>query len=150
MIKKLTHPPYIQVLAQKVSENAVQLSQNPFGNYAVQMTLEHWTSEICRDIILNILNNFAHLSIQKFSSSVLEKIIVNFADAEILANITSRAMEPQVLRTLMKNSYGYHIVERLFEKIPDEIEKKELQQSIEKNQNHITDKGLKQKWLSLK
>lgn len=36
---------------QKLVANAIELAQNPYGNYAIQQAFEHWDKEICQDLI---------------------------------------------------------------------------------------------------
>jgi hypothetical protein len=47
--------------------------QNPFGNYVIQHILDELGPEIANDIIDVIIANMISLSMQKFSSNVVEK-----------------------------------------------------------------------------
>lgn len=53
----------------------MDIVQDPFGNYAIQHTMEVYGSQICNGIINEIANNILSLSMQKFSSNVVEKCI---------------------------------------------------------------------------
>jgi len=63
------------MLMEKLSENAVSLVQNPYGNYAVTEVLSYWESQQCQPIFKKLKNKVCQLSIQKFSSNVIEKCL---------------------------------------------------------------------------
>ena len=71
-----------QKLMTKLTENVNELVQNPYGNYAVTEVLSYWDYEICKPIFLKIQNKISQLSIQKFSSNVIERCLEK-ADPEI-------------------------------------------------------------------
>ena len=56
-----------------IQKNCLEIIQNPFGNYIIQHILEEWGSEICKDVTKMIHQNIISLSMQKFSSNVVEK-----------------------------------------------------------------------------
>mmetsp|Transcript_12035 Transcript_12035/g.12055 ORF Transcript_12035/g.12055 Transcript_12035/m.12055 type:complete len:424 (+) Transcript_12035:191-1462(+) len=49
------------------------LAQHPFGNYSLQVAIDSWRQEDCSNIIVTVLDNLQKLSMQKFSSNVVEK-----------------------------------------------------------------------------
>ena len=51
------------------------LSQDAFGNYVVQYVLELGQPEASASIIQKLQGNLAELSLQKFSSNVVEKCL---------------------------------------------------------------------------
>jgi hypothetical protein len=51
----------------------LEIVQNPFGNYAIQHVFEEWGVEICIKIIGIIQQNIFSLSMQKYSSNVVER-----------------------------------------------------------------------------
>ena len=58
-----------------IQKNCLEIIQNPFGNYIIQHILEEWGSEVCKDVTKLIHQNIISLSMQKFSSNVVEKCI---------------------------------------------------------------------------
>lgn len=55
--------------------NCLEIIQNPFGNYIIQYILDEWGFTQCKDVV-NIINaNITSLSMQKFSSNVVEKCL---------------------------------------------------------------------------
>lgn len=60
---------------KKLVENAMELAQNPYGNYAIQQAFEYWDKEICQDIIPKFIGKVYQLSMQKCSSNVIDRCI---------------------------------------------------------------------------
>lgn len=58
-------------------KNCIEIVQDPFGNYAIQYAIDTFGNESCKIIIKEICNNIHSLSMQKFSSNVVEKCIEN-------------------------------------------------------------------------
>jgi hypothetical protein len=56
-----------------ITDNCLSIIQSPFGNYIIQHILEEWGCEIAKVIIDIISKNVISLSMQKFSSNVVEK-----------------------------------------------------------------------------
>jgi hypothetical protein len=56
-----------------ITKNTLEIVQNPFGNYIIQHILDEWGPENSKDIINVIISNIISLSMQKFSSNVVEK-----------------------------------------------------------------------------
>jgi len=55
----------------------LEIVQNPFGNYVIQHILDEWGTEIATPIVDVIVKNIISLSMQKFSSNVVEKCFDN-------------------------------------------------------------------------
>jgi hypothetical protein len=58
-----------------IKPNVLEIVQNPFGNYVIQYIFEEWGVDYCKDIYSIIINNIISLSMQKFSSNVVEKCV---------------------------------------------------------------------------
>jgi hypothetical protein len=56
-----------------LTKNALEIVQSPFGNYVIQHILDEWGPDCIKGIINVIINNMISLSMQKFSSNVVEK-----------------------------------------------------------------------------
>jgi hypothetical protein len=65
-----------QRVISKIMNNPLEIIQNPFGNYIVQHIFEEWGVDICKEVINIILNNVISLSMQKFSSNVVERCLI--------------------------------------------------------------------------
>jgi pumilio RNA-binding family len=62
-------------VVEKLKQNALEIVQNPFGNYIVQHVFDEWGVEACKEILKVVVNNVLSLSMQKFSSNVVEKCL---------------------------------------------------------------------------
>ena len=61
-------------LISEITYNALALVQDPFGNYVVQYILDLQDSRFSDALIRRFINNVCLLSVQKFSSNVIEKV----------------------------------------------------------------------------
>ena len=61
-----------QIIAQ-MAANCIELAQNPYGNYGLQIALDSYPQERCVPIIESIKGKVAHLSVTKYSSNVVER-----------------------------------------------------------------------------
>ena len=64
-----------EMIYKALSENCMALVQSPFGNYAIQTAIETGSHIDCKEIYNSLLKNVLQLSMQKFSSNVIEKCI---------------------------------------------------------------------------
>lgn len=55
--------------------NCLEIVQSPFGNYAIQHLLEEWGMITTKNIVNVIGQNIISLSMQKFSSNVVERCL---------------------------------------------------------------------------
>jgi hypothetical protein len=67
------NPAIKQQFLDQINKNALEIVQNPFGNYIIQHILDEWGAECAKGIIDVIIVNIISLSMQKFSSNVVEK-----------------------------------------------------------------------------
>ena len=68
------------MILDRISKNSLEIVQNPFGNYVIQHILDEWGAEIAAPIVEVIIKNIISLSMQKFSSNVVEKCFDNVND----------------------------------------------------------------------
>lgn len=59
----------------KIAQNCIELSQSPYGNYAVQIVLETYPKEDITPIIESVKGKLIQLSIMKYSSNVIERCL---------------------------------------------------------------------------
>jgi hypothetical protein len=62
---------------QIFQKDYLDLVQDPFGNYAIQFAIDIFGKIECKNIIDAICEEIISLSLQKFSSNVVEKCIEN-------------------------------------------------------------------------
>lgn len=61
-------------LVNVITQNALPLVQDPFGNYVVQYVLELGDAKYSDNLIRRFIEPVRELSVQKFSSNVIEKV----------------------------------------------------------------------------
>jgi len=134
-------------LVDFISQNAIELIQDPYGNYAVQEIMEKWSEQNFKTLYSKVKSKIAQLSIQKFSSNVVEKWL-ELSDAEQRTDFIYSIAKIDKLVNVMKNSFGNYVVQKaLF--IANREAKEILADSIYENIPIIQDKKIKVKWAQL-
>jgi hypothetical protein len=64
-------------LVEEIAKHALPLVQNAFGNYVVQYVLELGVTGYSESVISRFVNHVCILSVQKFSSNVIENVKKN-------------------------------------------------------------------------
>mmetsp|Transcript_31706 Transcript_31706/g.31001 ORF Transcript_31706/g.31001 Transcript_31706/m.31001 type:complete len:189 (+) Transcript_31706:978-1544(+) len=137
------------LIGERLSNNAVQLVQSPYGNYAVQQALDNWPIGYCKKMFDNLEPHLLQLSVQKFSSNVIEKVLEN-AETDVVGRYAKHLTEHEVMKSLIKNSYGYYVMQKLTSILKKhKLPTKKVQQAIEGTLCYVSDKSLKQKWVNL-
>lgn len=151
MVKKLAANTTIDAnrksLVDFVCENAINIVQDPYGNYAVQEIMTLWSEQDFSPLIEKISQKVAQLSIQKFSSNVVEKCLKT-SNTEQRNCIIMHIAKVDKLVTVMKNSYGNYVVQTALDLATDEA-KVALVDSIYHNIPGLQDKKIRVKWAQL-
>ncbi|KAL1917259.1 uncharacterized protein VTP21DRAFT_4915 [Calcarisporiella thermophila] len=101
----------VHQLAEQVIANGLTLVMDPFGNYVVQYILDLHDDLISQRLIhTNFRGNVCRLSMQKFSSNVIEKCI-RVADAVTKNALLEELLNRQRLESLLRDSYGNYVVQ---------------------------------------
>lgn len=101
---------------QIMTENVIEISLNPYGNYAIQFFFENWGVESCPKMVEIILENISFLAIQKYSSNVAEKII-ELIDEEGKKKIKSELLFNTKIIPILKNKYGKYVLQKAIRKM---------------------------------
>ena len=104
--------------------------QHPYANYAVQILLSNTDLSDCDVIIETIIENYLSLSMQKYSSNVVENCI-KFGKESTIKIIFKSIIEQEKLESLLNNNYGNFVLEKLIARLNKE-EKMILIKKIEK------------------
>ena len=117
--------------------------QHPYANYAVQILIMNPIAlPFCNKIIETIVNNYLSLSMQKFSSNVVENCI-KYADEKSVKKIYNQIIDQEKIESLLNNNYGNYVLEKLIERLNKE-DKIKLAKKIEKfGKNKILSNCLK-------
>ncbi|KAL4346632.1 hypothetical protein GQ457_17G004130 [Hibiscus cannabinus] len=71
---------YKKKLLEEISANGLLLAQDAYGNYVVQFILELKIPSATSTLTSQFEGNYVHLSLQKFSSHVVEKCLIVLTD----------------------------------------------------------------------
>ncbi|CAO1613387.1 unnamed protein product [Parajaminaea phylloscopi] len=98
-------------LLEELCQNALTLVQSPFGNYGVQYVLELNDTSSTEAIIRQFLGKVCVLSVQKYSSNVIEKCI-RVARPPLRQQIVSELLaDPAQLEKLLQDRFGNYVVQ---------------------------------------
>ena len=104
--------------------------QHPYANYAVQILISNTDLSYCDVIIDTIVQNYLSLSMQKFSSNVVENCI-KYGKESTIKKIFKSIVEQEKLESLLNNNYGNFVLEKLIARLNKE-EKMVFIKKIEK------------------
>ena len=96
---------------EEISKNFVILAESPFGNYGIQYIMENWNKNELNDIKKKIIDNLYELSIQQFSSNVVEKGIEIFDEDSREKVIKKLCFEDNFI-ILLKNKFGRFVLNK--------------------------------------
>ena len=115
LVKKFIEYTSLSEIKDKIikilSDNCIEISQSPYGNYAIQFILEEWGINKCEPIVNIIINNICSLSVQKYSSNVSEKIIelLDFKKQNLLINDLFFSNK---FINILRNKYGKYVIQK--------------------------------------
>ena len=115
-------------------KNLIILAESPFGNYGIQFLLENCDKNMLNDIKDKIIENIYKLSIQQFSSNVVEKAIEIFEGENKEILIKKILFEGNFLN-LLKSRYGIFVLYKAFDCMNIEL-KSEFEKEIINNINN--------------
>ncbi|KAJ1818339.1 hypothetical protein LPJ60_004378 [Coemansia sp. RSA 2675] len=97
-------------LVDVIISQALQLVQDPFGNYVVQYVLDLNVAAFSEPLIRKFVDHICGLSVQKFSSNVMEKCI-RIASSATRKMLVAPLLQREKLDMLMRDSYGNYVVQ---------------------------------------
>ena len=134
-------------LKSELYNNAMVLIQNPYGNYALQMSIALWGVDDVKEIIETFYGKCSVLSIQKYSSNVIERCLEK--SVTFLENFVNEICSNEgTIGLLMKNNYGNYVIQTAL-KVSKSSQQQMIINSIEKNLIQLNDKKLINKWKSI-
>lgn len=101
-------------LVTEIIFNSLYLVQDPFGNYVIQYILDLNDARFSEPLIRTFIGNVCNLSVQKFSSNVVEKCI-RVADPEIRKTLVSEVLNRSRLEKLLRDSYGNYVIQTILD-----------------------------------
>lgn len=109
-----------QKIVDAITDNANSLVQDPFGNYVVQHLILMRPNPNVGRIIDSLKGSMFELCLQKFSSNVLEKCLVNSADKD-RNKIINEILNPpsrqpsEAVRMLLFHQFGNYVFQQALE-----------------------------------
>ncbi|OCH92683.1 ARM repeat-containing protein [Obba rivulosa] len=97
-------------LVNEITYNALTLVQDPYGNYVVQYILDLNDNRFSDAVIRQFTGNVCALSVQKFSSNVIEKC-VRVAEHSTRKMLIGELLNRTRLEKLLRDSYGNYCVQ---------------------------------------
>ena len=120
-----------KAIANYITDNdPLSFIQHPYANYAVQILINSTDLSYCDNIIETIVNNYLSLSMQKFSSNVVENCI-KYGNENCVKKIYKAIIEQEKLESLLNNNYGNFVLEKLIARL-NKDEKMKIIKKIEK------------------
>jgi hypothetical protein len=132
------------LLLSQLARHALDLVQSPYGNYAVQHALEEWGGETCMPIFKSLEGRMMHLSVQKFSSNVVEKLFT-FAPPEFKKRFISELIQREKMSVLVNSNYGHYVVKRALQ-LAEPWQVRLLLDAIRGSMNQLPNRRLRAKW----
>jgi len=137
-------PEFYTRMVEIITKNSIDLVQNPYGNYAIQVALDNFDISKLGVLIDSLKGKYAQLSMLKFSSNVVEKFLEK-GDLDRQNMILSELLSSEKLLALMKNNFGNYVVQKALNLAKGDM-KVELATKIQENIGYLADKKLKTKW----
>jgi len=97
-------------LVTEVTHSALPLVQDPFGNYVVQYVLDLGDAMFSDALIRRFIGNVCTLSVQKFSSNVIEKCI-RVAEPDTRKCLIEEMLDKDALEKLLRDSFANYVVQ---------------------------------------
>lgn len=97
-------------LVAEITYNALTLVQDPFGNYVVQYVLDLSIPRFTDAVVRQFVGNVCLLSVQKFSSNVIEKCI-RVSEPGVRKQLIEELLNRTRLEKLLRDSFANYVVQ---------------------------------------
>ena len=132
------------IIKNLVIENYKEFILHPCGNFVVQGIVEFWEDYL--DIINLYKNYLFNLSLEKYSSNVIERFIER--DEKILEQYIDEIVASKKIYEIMKSKFGNYVIQKAIK-----LAKNEYKQKLVFNAaimiNNLKEKKLITKWKSI-
>ena len=146
-IVSFTHKKNLHEQIKKiVEENSMELIVHPNGNYVIQELVESWDLNEVKQSLLLYKNKLTMLSMEKYSSNVIEKYIEKSDD--ILNEFINEIIFQGKISEIMKSNFGNFVIQKAI-KLSSGENKRKLIIEVSKNIYKLNDKKLIIKWKDL-
>lgn len=100
-----------QNLMNRISKDIMHLVCHPFGNYAITQMVTNWPMKVCLGIFRTLKNKLYELSMQKYSSNVIE-VCLEWSDPQTRSEYIVEISNSDKLANLIKHSFGNYVVQK--------------------------------------
>mmetsp|Transcript_161245 Transcript_161245/g.297199 ORF Transcript_161245/g.297199 Transcript_161245/m.297199 type:complete len:1093 (+) Transcript_161245:123-3401(+) len=132
------------LLLDQLARHALDLVQSPYGNYAIQHALEEWGALRCMLVLKSLEGRMMQLSIQKFSSNVVEKIFCS-APPDMRKRFIDELIESDKMSALVNSNYGHYVVKRALQ-LAELVQVQALIDGVSTNLVQLPNRRLRAKW----
>jgi hypothetical protein len=94
---------------KEIINNFTTLAESPFGNYGIQFLIENWDEKMLIDIKNKILENLHKLTMNQFSSNIVEKAI-EVLDVEFKEKIIQKLYFEENFMNFLNYKYGRFVL----------------------------------------
>jgi len=98
-----------QRVIDSIGQDLIKLVSDPFGNYAISQIVEKWEPQVCKPIFEKLATKIFELSIQKYSSCVIEKCL-QFGDPQTRSAFIREISSSERLYDLIRHSYSNYVI----------------------------------------
>ena len=131
-----------QRIIEEIVKNFVVLAESPYGNYGIQYIMDNWDTNELNDFIKNIMENIYKLSIQHFSSNVVEKAIEKIDNENREKMIRKLCFETNFI-LLLKNKFGRFVLQKAINYMNQNLRNEFVNNLINKiNSNKYSNKDI--------
>ena len=123
-------------IIEEIVKNFVVLANSPFGNYGIQYIMDNWNQNELNDFIKKIMENIYKLSIQQFSSNVVEKAIEKIDDESREKMIRKLCFESNFI-ILLKNKFGRFVLQKAINHMSPELKNEFENNLVDKINSNI-------------
>jgi len=85
-----------------------------------------------KPILAKLSDYFQQLSVQRYSTNVIEKCVER-ADREEIRVYFRKVQEEGIIKSMLKNSSSFYVIQKLFHKLEKEEDRETLRTLLEKN-----------------
>lgn len=99
-------------LVQRIVDKSLELMQDAYGNYVVQYVLDVCGDDHVHAVCESVVGRVCLLSIQKFSSNVMEKCLERCTDRVREQYLHELSTDSDRVRELMLDPFGNYVIQR--------------------------------------
>jgi len=147
LVKKIllmTHKKELHIKLKKlIYDDALNLIVHQYGNYAIQTIVENWNESDLEDILNIYKDKYVTLSVKKFSSNVIERILEK--NEKYLEDYINEINKGYNLSEILKNKYGNFVLKKAYDLSSGDMKKKLFDEILD-NLKFLNDVKIINKW----